>query len=78
MMDEPCLGLAPFLVAELFQTIEQINDHGLSILLVEQNVQHALGLAHQAYAMETGGITRQGAGKDLLQDPYICRAFLGM
>lgn len=78
MMDEPSLGLAPLLVAELFQTISEINSHGVSILLVEQNIQHALRLAHRAYVMETGRITRQGAGRELLQDPYICKAFLGM
>ena len=78
MMDEPSLGLAPFLVADLFRTISEINKYGLSILLIEQNAQHALRLAHRAYVMETGKITRQGAGKELLHDPYIRTAFLGM
>jgi branched-chain amino acid transport system ATP-binding protein len=78
MMDEPSLGLAPLLVAELFKTISEINVHGLSVLLVEQNAQHALALAGRAYVMETGKITREGPGKDLLADPYIRSAYLGM
>ena len=78
MMDEPSLGLAPLLVAELFRTIWEINQHGLSILLVEQNAQHALRLAHRTYVMETGRVTREGSGKELLADPYIRSAYLGM
>ena len=78
MMDEPSLGLAPLLVAELFKTISEINLHGLSILLVEQNAQHALRLARRAYVMETGRVTREGLGKELLEDPYIRSAYLGL
>ena len=78
MMDEPSLGLAPLLVAELFKTISEINLHGLSILLVEQNAQRALRLAQRAYVLENGRITREGLGKELLGDPYIRSAYLGM
>ena len=78
MMDEPSLGLAPLLVGELFQTISEINQHGLTILLVEQNAQHALRRARRAYVMETGRVTREGSGKELLADPYIRSAYLGM
>ncbi len=78
MMDEPSLGLAPLIVAELFKTIFQINKHGLSILLVEQNARHALTLAGRAYVMETGKIAREGTGKELLADPSIRAAYLGM
>lgn len=78
MMDEPSLGLAPLLVAELFKTISEINLHGLTILLVEQNAQHALRLARRAYVMETGRVTREGLGRELLEDPYIRSAYLGM
>ena len=78
MMDEPSLGLAPLIVAELFKTISDINLHGLSILLVEQNARHALTLAQRAYVMETGRITREGSGKELLADPTIRAAYLGM
>jgi branched-chain amino acid transport system ATP-binding protein len=78
MMDEPSLGLAPLLVAELFRTISEINLHGLTILLVEQNAQHALNLARRAYVMETGKVTREGSGNELLADPSIRAAYLGM
>jgi branched-chain amino acid transport system ATP-binding protein len=78
MMDEPSLGLAPLIVAELFRIISEINQHGLSILLVEQNARHALSLASRAYVMETGRITREGSGKELLADPSIRTAYLGM
>jgi branched-chain amino acid transport system ATP-binding protein len=78
MLDEPSLGLAPLIVAELFRTISQINRQGLSILLVEQNARHALTLAGRAYVMETGKIAREGSGKELLNDPSIRAAYLGM
>jgi len=78
MMDEPSLGLAPLLVAELFSTISDINLHGYAVLLVEQNAQHALTLARRAYVMETGKVTREGSGKELLADPLIRAAYLGM
>jgi len=78
MMDEPSLGLAPLIVAELFRIISEINQHGLSILLVEQNARHALNLASRAYVMETGRITREGSGKELLNDPHIRADYLGM
>ncbi|MFH1955195.1 MAG: ATP-binding cassette domain-containing protein [Pseudomonadota bacterium] len=78
MMDEPSLGLAPLLVSELFRTISEINFHGLTILLVEQNAQHALNLARRAYVMETGKVTREGSGNELLADPSIRAAYLGM
>jgi len=78
MMDEPSLGLAPLIVAELFRTIAEINRHGLSILLVEQNATHALNLANRAYVMETGRITREGSGKELMSDAAIREAYLGM
>jgi branched-chain amino acid transport system ATP-binding protein len=78
MMDEPSQGLAPLLVTELFGIISKINEEGISILLVEQNAQRALRLAHRAYVLENGRITRKGPGKELLGDPYIRSAYLGM
>jgi branched-chain amino acid transport system ATP-binding protein len=78
MMDEPSQGLAPLLVTELFGIISKINEEGISILLVEQNAQRALRLAHRAYVLENGRITREGPGKELLGDPYIRSAYLGM
>ena len=78
MMDEPSQGLAPLLVTELFGIISKINEEGISILLVEQNAQRALRLAHRAYVLENGRITREGPGQELLGDPYIRSAYLGM
>lgn len=78
MMDEPSQGLAPLLVTELFEIISKINEEGISILLVEQNAQRALRLAHRAYVLENGRITREGPGKELLGDSYIRSAYLGM
>ena len=78
MMDEPSQGLAPLLVNHLFQTVVKINEEGISVLLVEQNAQHALRLAHRAYVLETGRVTREGAAKELLGDPEIRSAYLGM
>ncbi len=78
MMDEPSQGLAPVLVDELFRTLRGINARGVSILLVEQNAHHAPRLAHRAYVMENGRIIRQGRAKELLNDPMIRSAYLGM
>ena len=78
MLDEPSLGLAPLIVQELFHTIERVNSEGISILLVEQNVQVSLHLAHKAFIMETGRITLTGTGKELLEDAKIREAYLGM
>lgn len=78
MLDEPSLGLAPLLVQELFRTIESINAEGISLLLVEQNVRQSLELARRVYVLEAGTIERQGEAKDLLDEPAIRSAFLGM
>lgn len=78
MLDEPSLGLAPLIVEELFGIIERINQEGISILLVEQNVQVSLALAHRAFIMETGRVILTGAGTELLEDPKIREAYLGM
>jgi len=78
MLDEPSLGLAPLIVAELFRVIKEINSEGISILLVEQNVSHTLGLADRAYVLETGRIIREGTGTELLEDNRIRTAYLGI
>jgi branched-chain amino acid transport system ATP-binding protein len=79
MLDEPSLGLAPKLVREVFRVIRQINtDGGVTVLLVEQNVRQALEIAHRGYVLETGRTIQSGPATDLLQDPEIKRAFLGM
>ena len=78
MLDEPSLGLAPILVREVFRIIEEINARGVTVLLVEQNVRQALEVAHRGYVLETGRIVQSGAAADLLEDPRIKRAYLGL
>lgn len=77
LLDEPSLGLAPFLIETIFKTIEQINEEGTTVLLVEQNAHMALNLAHRGYVLETGRITLSGRAKDLLQDDTVRKAYLG-
>jgi len=78
MLDEPSLGLAPLLVAELFRTLQSINREGVTILLVEQNVHQALAIAHEAYVLETGRVVAAGPARELLHDPNIKGAYLGL
>jgi len=78
MLDEPSLGLAPILVREVFRIIEEINTRGVTVLLVEQNVRQALEVAHRGYVLETGRIVQSGAAADLLEDPRIKQAYLGL
>jgi len=77
ILDEPSLGLAPILVEHIFEVIEQLKSEGLTILLVEQNVHHALDLADRAYIMESGRITLEGSAVDLRHDPRVESAYLG-
>ena len=77
MLDEPSFGLAPLLVERIFETIEKINQQGLTILLVEQNVQASLELASRAYLLENGQIVGEGKGKDLLSFESIRSSYLG-
>jgi branched-chain amino acid transport system ATP-binding protein len=78
MLDEPSLGLAPILVETILDTIAKINEDGMTILLVEQNVQEALEIAHRAYVLEEGRITQAGTARELASDERIKRAYLGM
>ncbi len=78
MFDEPSLGLAPTVVQEVFQTIRRLNDDGMTILLVEQNVAVSLKLAAQAYVLENGRIVMSGRGDALLADHRVRRAYLGL
>jgi branched-chain amino acid transport system ATP-binding protein len=78
MLDEPSLGLAPRLVADLFRVIREINAQGVTVLLVEQNVQQVLEIADRGYVLETGRIVREGPARDLLTDPAIKEAYLGL
>ena len=77
LLDEPSMGLSPIFVSTIFEIIEEVNKEGLSILLVEQNAKKALSIAHRAYVLETGRITKSGNSKDLLNDPYIKASYLG-
>jgi branched-chain amino acid transport system ATP-binding protein len=77
MMDEPSLGLAPLIVRDIFNIIKEINRQGVTILLIEQNANMALQAADVAYIMETGRITKSGAGSELLDDPAVKAAYLG-
>ena len=77
LLDEPSMGLSPILVEQIFDIIQDINEQGTSILLVEQNAQMALAIADRAYVLETGKIVMQGSGDELLQDPSVIKAYLG-
>lgn len=78
MFDEPSYGLAPILVGELFKFIEVLNQQGITILIVEQNIRHALEIANRAYVLENGRIVLEGEGRDLLQNGHIRKAYLGL
>jgi branched-chain amino acid transport system ATP-binding protein len=77
LMDEPSMGLAPMLVGQVFETIRKINAQGVTILLVEQNALQALSIADQGYVLESGRIALSGAGRELLGDERVKRAYLG-
>lgn len=77
MLDEPSLGLAPLLVREVFDIIRTINAKGMTVLLVEQNAYAALKVAHYAYVLETGVVTLQGTGEELIADERVRAAYLG-
>ena len=77
LLDEPSMGLSPILVEEIFNIIQEINSQGTSILLVEQNAQMALSVAHRGYVLETGRVVLEGPSNDLLNNPQVARAYLG-
>lgn len=77
LLDEPSMGLAPMFIQQIFKIIREIQTQGVSILLVEQNAAQALSCANRAYILETGNIVKEGAGKDLLNDDAIKKAYLG-
>ncbi len=77
LLDEPSLGLAPIIVGRIFRTIREINNEGVTILLVEQNAHAALGLSSRGYVLESGRITLQGTGEELLNNEEVKRAYLG-
>lgn len=78
LLDEPSLGLAPLIVENIFEIIKQINRDGVTVMLVEQNAQMALHIAHRGYVLETGRVTLEGAAGDLLSDPKVRSAYLGL
>lgn len=78
MIDELSLGLAPLITIDLFKKIKEFNQQGMSILLIEQNARQALGLADRAYVVENGVVSLEGTGEELLNDPKVKEAYLGM
>lgn len=78
LLDEPSMGLSPIMVEEIFRIIQEINAEGTSILLVEQNAQMALSVAHRAYVLETGRITLSGSAKEIANNPQVKEAYLGI
>jgi len=78
VLDEPSTGLSPLLVGQMFRSLEQLGREGMTVLLLEQNVRHALELCSRGYVLENGRIVLQGKAKELLHDPHIERAYLGI
>ncbi len=78
LFDEPSLGLSPILVHETFQIVERINREGVTVLLVEQNVKHTLSICHRAYVLENGRVVLEGTGQELLDNPHVKEAYLGI
>ena len=78
LLDEPSLGLAPLIVGQIFEIIREINKRGITVLLVEQNVQQSLEMADEAYVLENGRITMSGNSQDLISDDHIRKAYLGI
>ena len=77
LLDEPSMGLAPQMIANIFRIITEINQTGVTILLVEQNAQQALQRAHREYILETGNVVKEAKASDLLNDPAVREAYLG-
>jgi branched-chain amino acid transport system ATP-binding protein len=78
MLDEPSMGLSPMLVSTVFDIISKIGERNITVLLVEQNVKKALGLSQRGYVLENGYISLEGPSKDLLINPHIKKAYLGL
>ena len=78
MLDEPSLGLAPLLVEEMFRVVEEINRQGVTVLLVEQNTEHALRIAHRGFVLESGRVVLSGTGNELLENQRVREAYLGL
>jgi branched-chain amino acid transport system ATP-binding protein len=77
LLDEPSMGLAPILVEDIFRTVQEINEEGTTVLLVEQNALMALSVAHRGYVMETGAVALEGTAEELRENPQVKAAYLG-
>jgi branched-chain amino acid transport system ATP-binding protein len=77
MLDEPSMGLAPLIVAQIMQVIKEVNEQGTTVLLVEQNARAALRITDRGYVLENGEITIEGSGSELMADARIVEAYLG-
>ncbi len=78
ILDEPSLGLAPIIVAKVLDTLRQINDEGVTVLLVEQNIRDSLNIADRAYVLEEGKVIIEGEGRELLSNDHINEVYLGL
>jgi branched-chain amino acid transport system ATP-binding protein len=78
MLDEPSLGLAPILIKNIFETVRKIADQGTTVLLVEQDVKHSLSLSDRGYVLEHGRVVMEGQARDLMADPHVKEAYLGI
>jgi branched-chain amino acid transport system ATP-binding protein len=78
ILDEPSLGLAPIIVEKVLDTLQKINDDGVTVLLVEQNIRDSLNIANRAYVLEEGKIIIEGEGRELLNDEHIKEVYLGV
>jgi branched-chain amino acid transport system ATP-binding protein len=78
MLDEPSLGLAPILIKDIFETVRKIADQGTTVLIVEQDVKHSLSLSDRGYVLEHGRVAMEGKAKELIDDPHVKEAYLGM
>jgi branched-chain amino acid transport system ATP-binding protein len=77
LLDEPSMGLAPLLVEEIFRVVQELNQQGVTVLLVEQNARAALRIAHQGYVLETGRVVMAASARELLSDEAVRKAYLG-
>ena len=78
MLDEPSLGLAPILIKDIFETVRKIADLGMTVLMVEQDVRHSLSLSDRGYVLEHGRVVMEGKASDLIDDPHVQEAYLGL
>lgn len=78
LIDEPSLGLSPLLTAEVLNLIVEVNRQGVTVLLVEQNAKKSLGIAHRGYVLQNGRVVMEGTGRQLLEDPMVQEAYLGV